>query len=465
MRKATVNRWKGIVFLAMLFAFLFLAGNKPVSVSAATTATERCKVIFANPNGVVSNDTYRKWSRYVDKGSYIELPIVNRTGYKCVWVDKSGNKELKYSTGRRIRITKNTKFCLRYYKLYTVRYYTLNGQKEYTSLRDQGYKGESLMMPLCPNVTGYKVLGWGTTAGGKATKLEGDTVKVTGNMKFYIIAKKITGVSLRKADGSVWKVVDTSSGNAKFPAVNLNSADMCLGWSRSKGKTTDPEYKTGDSIPTKTGNYYMVVFSSSQDRAPSTIAKPVKHQMVYFVGDSRTVGLQYALGSLAPSNVDFVCKGMQGLDWFRQVGYRELVNKLSSQPTNTKKAVIINLGVNDMSNINAYVTYMRRVSENLKKSYNCEMYYLSVNPLNSVMIRNYGGAARTEAQVASFNKTIYQQLCSGSNRAFIYINTCTNLQKYGWSSNRYNAGIYDGLHYSNETTLRIYDYCIRKLNA
>ena len=407
-----------------------------------------------------------KWARTVTKGSYIQLPTVNRSGYKCVWVEKRGTKELKYATGRNVRSTKNTKFCLRYYKLYTVRYYTMNGSKEYTSLREQGYQGQVLTFPLHPTATGYKFLGWSRfLVNGKTVKKEGDSLRVTGNMKFYIVGKKITGVNLRKYDGTVWKVVDTSSGSATFPAVNLNSANMCLGWSRTKGKTTNPEYKAGDKIPTRTGNYYMVVFFSKQDRAPASIIKPTKHQMVYFVGDSRTVGLQLALGNSAPSNVDFVCKGNQGLDWFRQTGYRELLRKLSKQSRKTKKAVIINLGVNDMSNINTYVVYMRKVSENLKQNYNCDMYYLSVNPVNSAMIRSYGAGTRTEAQVAAFNKTIYQKLCSGSDRAFIYINTCTNLQKYGWSSNRYDAGIYDGLHYSVETTLRIYGYCIRKLNA
>ncbi|MEQ2358113.1 InlB B-repeat-containing protein [Blautia intestinihominis] len=463
MRKATVNRWRGIIFLTVLFGFLLLAASRPVSAQAATT--EKCKVVFANSNGVVSNDTFRKWARTVTKGSYIQLPTVNRSGYKCVWVEKSGTKELKYATGRNVRITKNTKFCLRYYKLYTVRYYTMNGSKEYTSLREQGYQGQVLTFPLHPTATGYKFLGWSTSINGKTVKKEGDSLRVTGNMKFYIVGKKITGVNLRKYDGTVWKVVDTSSGSATFPAVNLNSANMCLGWSRTKGKTTNPEYKAGDKIPTRTGNYYMVVFFSKQDRAPASIIKPTKHQMVYFVGDSRTVGLQLALGNSAPSNVDFVCKGNQGLDWFRQTGYRELLRKLSKQSRKTKKAVIINLGVNDMSNINTYVVYMRKVSENLKQNYNCDMYYLSVNPVNSAMIRSYGAGTRTEAQVAAFNKTIYQKLCSGSDRAFIYINTCTNLQKYGWSSNRYDAGIYDGLHYSVETTLRIYGYCIRKLNA
>lgn len=463
MRKATVNRWRGIIFLTVLFGFLLLAASRPVSAQAATT--EKCKVVFANSNGVVSNDTFRKWTRTVTKGSYIQLPTVNRSGYKCVWIEKSGTKELKYATGRNVRITKNTKFCLRYYKLYTVRYYTMNGSKEYTSLREQGYQGQVLTFPLHPTATGYKFLGWSTSINGKTVKKEGDSLRVTGNMKFYIVGKKITGVNLRKYDGTVWKVVDTSSRSATFPAVNLNSANMCLGWSRTKGKTTNPEYKAGDKIPTRTGNYYMVVFFSKQDRAPASIIKPTKHQMVYFVGDSRTVGLQLALGNSAPSNVDFVCKGNQGLDWFRQTGYRELLRKLSKQSRKTKKAVIINLGVNDMSNINTYVVYMRKVSENLKQNYNCDMYYLSVNPVNSAMIRSYGAGTRTEAQVAAFNKTIYQKLCSGSDRAFIYINTCTNLQKYGWSSNRYDAGIYDGLHYSVETTLRIYGYCIRKLNA
>ena len=463
MRKATVNRWRGIIFLTVLFGFLLLAASRPVSAQAATT--EKCKVVFANSNGVVSNDTFRKWARTVTKGSYIQLPTVNRSGYKCVWVEKSGTKELKYATGRNVRITKNTKFCLRYYKLYTVRYYTMNGSKENTRLREQGYKGQVLTFPLHPTATGYKFLGWSTSINGKTVKKEGDSLRVTGNMKFYIVGKKITGVNLRKYDGTVWKIVDTSSGSATFPAVNLNSANMCLGWSRTKGKTTNPEYKAGDKIPTRTGNYYMVVFFSKQDRAPASIIKPTKHQMVYFVGDSRTVGLQLALGNSAPSNVDFVCKGNQGLDWFRQTGYRELLRKLSKQSRKTKKAVIINLGVNDMSNINTYVVYMRKVSENLKQNYNCDMYYLSVNPVNSAMIRSYGAGTRTEAQVAAFNKTIYQKLCSGSDRAFIYINTCTNLQKYGWSSNRYDAGIYDGLHYSVETTLRIYGYCIRKLNA
>ena len=92
------------------------------------------------------------------------------------------------------------------------------------------------------------------------------------------------------------------------------------------------------------------------------------------------------------------------------------------------------------------------------------MYYLSVNPVNSAMIKSVNGKARTEAQVAAFNKAIYRGLCSGRKRSFTYINTCTNLQMKGWISKKSGTDIYEGVHYSNQTYLRIFDYCMRYLN-
>lgn len=73
---------------------------------------------------------------------------------------------------------------------------------------------------------------------GKKVIKEGDNIRVSGNMKFYIVGKKISGVNLRKYDGIDVEVMDTSSGNATFPAVNLNSANMCLGWSRTEKERT-----------------------------------------------------------------------------------------------------------------------------------------------------------------------------------------------------------------------------------
>ena len=91
MGRSILSRINKIVFLAILSGLLFLTGSKPVS--AAGDNSGKCKVVFADSRGVVSGDTYRKWGKTVDKGSYITLPKVKRSGYKCVWIEKNGKKE------------------------------------------------------------------------------------------------------------------------------------------------------------------------------------------------------------------------------------------------------------------------------------------------------------------------------------------------------------------------------------
>ncbi|MBU5482383.1 InlB B-repeat-containing protein [Blautia sp. MSJ-19] len=465
MRKITA-RWKCVCLLVMLLAVVGVFGS-PQKVRAAEepVVTQTCKVTFANAKGQISSDYYRKLARTVEKGGYIELPKVNRSGYKAVWIAKIDGQQYKYSAGRKIQINQNTKFCLNLYREYTVRFYTANGKKEYTSLRQTIVTGYNAKLPSLSSNENYKFTGWATKAGGKVSKKAGASVKVKSNLKYYAVQQKVTGIKLYKYDGSYWKNVSNSSGTATFPAVNLNSGNMCLGWSRTKGKNklSNADYKAGDRIPGKSGKYYMVVFGSSMDKAPTTINSAFAYDRVFMVGDSRTVDTKLALGESAPSNVEFIAKGGEGLTWFKSTGYSTLLRSVKSMPKSARKAVVINLGVNDLSSGSAYVTYMKKVATNLKK-YNCKMYYMSVNPINSAMVRSSGGKNRTEAQVAAFNKTIYQKLCTGKNKSFTYINTCTNLQTYGWISNRYNAGIYDGLHYSDETYLRIFDYCMRCLN-
>ena len=61
------------------------------------------------------------------------------------------------------------------------------------------------------------------------------------------------------------------------------------------------------------------------------IRTPEGYDMVYFVGDSRTIGLQWGLGSRKPSNVDFVADSGEGLEWFERRddtgGYKTFIGK------------------------------------------------------------------------------------------------------------------------------------------
>lgn len=461
--KQIITKWKGMCFLIMLLSVLCLAGGTKTVSAAEADGAIMCRVTFANAKGQTP-EFYKKMGKTVEMGTMLELPKLSRDGYKYVWVAKINGKEYKYSAGAKVRITQNTKFCLNIYKLYKVSFYTSNGKKEYVSLRKSAYKGQTISLPSGSASSSVTNITWATSVNGKDRKKSGTKVKVTGNMKFYAVNTTSNSVVLCRQDGRAYRTVSNSNKTATFPSVDAGNGNMFLGWSKTKGKTSQPEYYAGDKIPTTTGNYYMVVFNKNMDHAPASLTTSTKFSKVYFVGDSRTNGMKTALGTNAPSNVEFIAENGMGLNWFQTEGFYQLYRDVRSQSKQTRKAVIINLGANDLKNSGSYTKYMKAVAKKLKP-YNCRMYYLSVNPVNSAMIKNYMGyATKTEAQVKAFNKMIYSSLCTGKSKTYTYINTCTNLQKYGWISSRNNTDNFDGVHYSNETYLRIYNYCMKYLN-
>ena len=236
----------------ILFGFMMLfltvvlvhGGNK--TVFAATGGKNQCKVTFANSEGKVSTEKYRRWARTVKNGTVIRLPRVTKTGYKAAWETKISGKTKQYNPGSKVTIKKNIKFCLKFYK------------------KDSAQIG---------------------TSANSGTKTQNNT----------------SGAKLYKNNGTFWKTLTTAQNQkAVFPSVTTGNGDMFLGWSRKKGKTSDPEYYAGDTIPNLSGKYYMVVFKKSQDTAPAERKTQSKYEYVYLVGDSRTLGLRNALKCQSP---------------------------------------------------------------------------------------------------------------------------------------------------------------------
>ena len=348
--------------------------------------------------------------------------------------------------------------------LCTVKFFSADGKKEYRQLRKNILKGKTVRVPSVSLNKNYKFAGWSRKKGGTVEIKAGSTARIKDNTRYYAVFTKIKGVRLYKNNGAYWKTIYNKSGTAVFPVVGKTTNGMYLGWSRSKGKHTmsSSDYMFGDKIPGNSGRYYMVKFLPSQDKAPSVLEKP-KYDKVYFIGDSRTVGMYKALKSGCPSNVKFIAKGKQGLSWLKETAYQSLLNSVKGSGSKERKAVIFNFGVNDFDNITNYIRYMNKIAPVLKK-YNCKLFYMSVNPVNSEMIKRAGCRTRTEKNVYDFNYSIRRGLCSGKNAPFKYIDACSYLQKNGWISKKLGNGIYDGLHYSANTYKRIYNYCIKSIN-
>lgn len=221
-----LKKWS-VIWIILIAVSILSVGFGGKSVSAETV--QKCKVTFANSKGQVSGEGYQRLAKTVEKGTVIVLPKSEKKGYKSVWTTKINGKEYKYSGGSKVSIERNIKFCLKRYKVYTVRFYSENGKKEYTDLRKTVISGKKITIPSGKSNSDYKFIGWSKKIGGCVIKRKNDTATITGNAKFYMVRQKRTGVILCKNNGTYWKSVTNTNGRATFPAVDLKSGDMCLG--------------------------------------------------------------------------------------------------------------------------------------------------------------------------------------------------------------------------------------------
>ena len=327
---------------------------------------------------------------------------------------------------------------------------------------------------------------------GNSSLLSGTTEKAA--MLYYRGGERLFGIE-----------PDIAAGKATFPSVNLEKAGgVCVGWSKTDSdKYKRPEYVAGDKIP-EAGKYYMAVYTlvdnEDIENRPTELVEPAENTAVYFVGDSRTehMGLTVKLHNeeewlptdkpiIAQDRVNIVAKSGQGLGWLYWEGLTKLKEALAANK-GKNHVVIMNLGVNDAAgvggyeiydNADYYVEYMRdSVYKPLKELYGdkIKFYYMSVNPLCNQALKDTVSPNNkvTEQNVVNFNKKIYDGLCSGSNKYFTYIDAYNELLLgNGWFSMivsgkpddgiYYDGTQYDGIHYKDYTSLRIYNYCIEEI--
>ena len=169
--------------------------------------------------------------------------------------------------------------------------------------------------------------------------------------------------------------------------------------------------------------------------------------------------------SFSSEGISFVCKQGQGLVWFQNEGYAQLLEKIGKGKRGKPTAVIFNLGVNDLQNISPYVSCLKQISTELKER-NCKLYIMSVNPVNNVLIMARKKKSRPEESIRSFNLMMKRKLCSAAV-GYTYIDPYSYLMRYGYGTDvcayGYDMGVDDGLHYTVKTSKRIYKYCIKSI--
>ncbi len=164
--------------------------------------------------------------------------------------------------------------------------------------------------------------------------------------------------------------------------------------------------------------------------------KAEEEQDIIFVGDSRFVQMEDAAGE---NPYRWIAKVSQGYDWFSEVAVPEIDEAAQS---GTK--ILINLGVNDVANEKAYAGLVNRKAAEWEEK-GAEVYYSSVNPVED-------GRYVTEEKVESFNRSLQEDL----DPSVEWIDSFSWLKEEGYT-------LTDGLHFSEETSERLYAFYLSSL--
>ena len=152
-----------------------------------------------------------------------------------------------------------------------------------------------------------------------------------------------------------------------------------------------------------------------------------------FVGDSRTFGMFRACYGMGGS---FLARGGARIDWLK-----EQLPKLYDLKG---KYIFINMGVNDLYHASEYADFYNHMPEDFIK--NNTVAILTVGPVDEELAKKCH-MTRYNKDIEAFNHTVVN--CTRSDVR--YLNSYWYLRKYGFST-------YDGLHYTDETMKKLYNW-------
>ena len=264
---------------------------------------------------------------------------------------------------------------------------------------------------------------------------------------------------------------------------SLTSGKM-TGWKKVEGDTyyfTNSGYVLTNQWITKGTQKWYVDGNGKVIRKVSTSALTNSdYDEIILVGDSRFYHAKQDYG-IGDKNVTYVTKAGKGLGWFSgeeagQSGFAILEKRVDETYNYNWKyykrpgkiAIVLNLGVNDLRVLdlkqngmtvaevaNRYVTYMKTNLVRLAQQYQCDLYYLSVNPVNEKVLRDCN--LRKNADIQAFNNSIKTGL---SSVGFRYIDTYSYLVKnYSLSQ----IASVDGVHFDAVISREIYNQIIINL--
>lgn len=188
----------------------------------------------------------------------------------------------------------------------------------------------------------------------------------------------------------------------------------------------------------------MMALSLSNITCKATDIHSNKIVGTVYIGDSRTVGMSNALkyNGVYTENEFFVAKVGKGYNWFIDEALNKVADILNNNSNIDDWNIIINLGINDLHNVNKYINKYNEIINNEYSDYT--LYFVSVNPVDEKLCSSIDNNS-----IEEFNEKIKNNV------------DCTYIDTFDIVKN--SMVTKDGLHYSNNTYINIYEYINTKI--
>ena len=157
-----------------------------------------------------------------------------------------------------------------------------------------------------------------------------------------------------------------------------------------------------------------------------------------FVGDSRTVQMQMAVGS---SDKAYIAKVGEGYSWFKNTALSQIPSYAGNG-----SVMIINFGVNDLGNVSKYISLINSNIDAWTEA-GITVYYAAVTPVGDC-------TTVSNAQIESFNTRMQTEL----DPRIKWLDGYSYLTQAGFSTA-------DGLHYNKDTYRSLYSYYMSVINS
>lgn len=159
----------------------------------------------------------------------------------------------------------------------TVSFQESSGEK-LPALTKRVTKNKYFFLPQLPEKEGWQNVGWSLKKWGKNASVlpAGSRMKVSRNRSFYAVRRKITSprtLSFYAKDGSQNEAYQKLGSTVEkgtaitLPSMPNNGCMRFLGWARTKGKSTGPDYRAGETLKlTRSMRLYAVYFNCRKRR-------------------------------------------------------------------------------------------------------------------------------------------------------------------------------------------------------